>query len=303
MANVVLWMDSQAKTEEADIIAKMGYRMFDPETSQWGHVIREAQERINLRRSVIKQTWPKANSSLEVLKATRVKDAELLESKVLLKQGKLKEAREKLESIISSPSMNSELKVGALILISDVFNMSGNPAGAVQYLVDALQTAESNSQELLYHLSSLHLANCHLLLGFPQKALSLIFSNISGILSHGGCEEAARAWLLMAKCKIAASKDSELPSRRAQMLEGADLISKAKDIFRYKGCSPKTINFLNKNFFSSVNDYPRVQDCLYLLARLYHSLQLTQERNLAASQFKKLEDLYPNKSRINMEVL
>ena len=40
----------------------------------------------------------------------------------------------------------------------------------------------------------------------------------------------------------------------------------------------------------------RVKVCLYLLARLYHSLQLTQERNMVASQYKKLEDIYPDKS-------
>ena len=47
----------------------------------------------------------------------------------------------------------------------------------------------------------------------------------------------------------------------------------------------------------------RVKDCLYLLARLYHSLHLTQERNMAASQYKKMEDLYPVKSRITVECL
>ena len=55
--------------------------------------------------------------------------------------------------------------------------------------------------------------------------------------------------------------------------------------------------------FSCVGDMSRVKDCLYLLARLYHSLQLTQERNMAASQYKKLEDIYPVKSAITIECL
>ena len=50
--------------------------------------------------------------------------------------------------------------------------------------------------------------------------------------------------------------------------------------------------------FSCIGDMSRVKDCLYLLARLYHSLQLTQERNMVASQYKKLEDIYPVKSAI-----
>ena len=55
--------------------------------------------------------------------------------------------------------------------------------------------------------------------------------------------------------------------------------------------------------FSCVGDMSRVKDCLYLLARLYHSLQLTQERNMVASHYKKLEDIYPVKSAITVECL
>ena len=58
-----------------------------------------------------------------------------------------------------------------------------------------------------------------------------------------------------------------------------------------------------KEGFSTAGDMARVKDCLYLLARLYHSLQLTQERNMAAGQYKKLEDLYPVKTRITMDCL
>ena len=45
-----------------------------------------------------------------------------------------------------------------------------------------------------------------------------------------------------------------------------------------------------------------VKDCLYLLARLYHTLQLTQERNMVASHYK-LEDIYHVKSAITVECL
>lgn len=43
-----------------------------------------------------------------------------------------------------------------------------------------------------------------------------------------------------------------------------------------------------KEGFSTAGDMARVKDCLYLLARLYYSLQLTQERNVAAGQYKKV---------------
>ena len=46
-----------------------------------------------------------------------------------------------------------------------------------------------------------------------------------------------------------------------------------------------------KEGFSTAGDMARVKDCLYLLARLYYSLQLTQERNVAAGQYKKVVGL------------
>ena len=43
----------------------------------------------------------------------------------------------------------------------------------------------------------------------------------------------------------------------------------------------------------------RVKDCLYLQARIYHCLSLTQERNMAAQQFKKFDELYPTVSPVH----
>ena len=73
--------------------------------------------------------------------------------------------------------------------------------------------------------------------------------------------------------------------RRAEIQEGANMVLRAKEGFNTAG------------------DMSRVKDCLYLLARLYHTLNLTQERNMAAGQYKKLEDLYPVKTRITMDCL
>merc|ERR1712083_869471 len=94
-----------------------------------------------------------------------------------------------------------------------------------------------------------------------------------------------QAWLCAAKCKIAASQGSGPAERRAELQEGAKMVLRAKE------------------GFETARDMARVKDCLYLLARLYHTLNLTQERNMAAGQYKKLEDLYPVKTRITMDCI
>ena len=46
-------------------------------------------------------------------------------------------------------------------------------------------------------------------------------------------------------------------------------------------------------------DWDRVKDCLYLQARIYHSLSLTNQRNMAAQQYKKFDEMYPTISPVN----
>jgi len=270
---------------KADIVRRTTEDMFETKSSQWVHIVSEARERVLIRRAIAKQELSQAMTLVQRMKAKEVDDASLLEAQVLLKQGHVGECRDTIKKILASAGDNSELRIRALILLSDVFNLSGSPANAVEYLVQAIHLSKENRLDLLHHISILHLANCHLLMGFPGKALSLTMSSLPFLLSHGGTEDCAKAWLLAAKCKVGASKDFAPSMRRAEMLEGAEMVIKAKDKF------------------NCIGDQTRVQDCLYLLARLYHSLQLTQERNMIASQYKKLEDLHPVKSRITLECL
>ena len=158
-----------------------------------------------LRRAQVSQCWSDVERSLVKLGSSKRRDHKLLTAEVLMKQGKLVESRDCLQTLLSDSTTPADVRVGALILLSNIFIISGTPAAAVQYLVEAIHLAEETHQDMLYHLSSIHLANCHLNLGFPDKGLSLTLSHLPGIVSHAGVSDAAMAWLLVAKCKIAAS--------------------------------------------------------------------------------------------------
>ena len=206
LVTIIIWLENQAKPAKADLLLRQAEKMFVLKSSQWSHIVTDARDRISVRRALAKQEWTAALATLAKMKARGVADAEVMETQVMIRQGQLVEAREKLQSIINNQADNSELRLRALVLISDVFNLSGSPAQAVQYLVEAIHMAREVRMDLLYHLAILHLANCHLLLGFPTKALSLTMSSLTFILSHGGEEDCAKAWLLAAKCVISECK-------------------------------------------------------------------------------------------------
>ena len=49
LASVIKWLDSQAMSEHADKVIKVGQHCFGSSSSQWNHIIVEATERVNLR--------------------------------------------------------------------------------------------------------------------------------------------------------------------------------------------------------------------------------------------------------------
>ena len=284
VSTLALWLETRGRPGLADRVLGAGEQQF-PGSSQWSGLVGGARARVQLWRAIARQDWPAARHSVSSLAATRVPDAPLLAAELSFRQGEVVECRRELGGLLAGTGCSPELRVRGLVLQADTHTSAGSPAQAVHCLITALDTAAQHGLEGLQQLACLALANCQLLMGCAGKALSLVRSCLPGLLAHASLADCARARLLAAKCQIAASSQAGQACRRAELLEGARLVVVAKEGFNEAG------------------DLARVKDCLYLLARLYHSLQLTAERNMVAGQYKKLEDLYPVKSKITMECL
>eukprot|EP00088_Acartia_fossae_P011843 TRINITY_DN16034_c0_g1_i1.p1 TRINITY_DN16034_c0_g1~~TRINITY_DN16034_c0_g1_i1.p1 ORF type:complete len:243 (+),score=4.57 TRINITY_DN16034_c0_g1_i1:96-731(+) len=188
---------------------------------------------------------------------------------------------EKVDICDDSPPQNIELLVRALMLLSELHVISNNPGGAVEELLQAEKICKKHRLQLLHCLVCIHLANNHLALGCTAKALSLLRQSLPFLLAHGNLRDRSRGLLLIGKCRVAASADLSAVERRTELLDGAGQVGLAKD------------------GFIQLSQWDRVKDCLYLQARIYHSLSLAQERNLAARQYKKYDQLYPTLSPTN----
>ena len=207
LVNIVMYLDIMAMSDKADKVMKVAEKLFSAKYSQWGHIISEVKDRLSVRRSLINQDCSRALTTVNRMKATKVPDAQILEAQTLLKQGRIVECREAVQTILSTDTNKKpELHIRALLLLSDIFNLSGSPVYAVEYIIQAIDICKKNRKDLLLHISLLHLANCHMLMSFPHKGLSVTMASLPFILAHGGIEESAKAWLLAAKCKIGTSK-------------------------------------------------------------------------------------------------
>jgi len=293
LANVALRLETLGHPGPADRIIATAERLFPTTRSEHSRVVSSGKQRILLWRALAQQDWTRAAGAVDILQANEVPDATLLRAELAFKQGKVVEAREVLQPILTDlgdnnnnkESTSAEVKVRSLLLLADIHCWSRDPAGAVQQLVKAAQLARSRRLELLAVQARLQVAHCQLLLGSSAASARQASVCLPALLAHGSLTDASRAWLLAAKARIAASHGASAAERRAELLQGATIIIRAKE------------------GFSSAGDVVRVKDCLYLVARIYHQLNLTEERNRAAQQYKKLEDLYPVKTRVLLDCL
>ena len=91
------------------------------------------------------------------------------------------------------------------------------------------------------------------------------------IAQHDKFEE-GRAKCLLAKALVASSVTKT--ERRVDCLKAVEELRKACKDFR------------------SIDAHYRVKDALYMMARLFHSLDMFQERNQASAEFKKTEEQF-----------
>ncbi len=93
--------------------------------------------------------------------------------------------------------------------------------------------------------------------------------------------ETSRAYLLLSKCIVAASAVSD-PKGSASGGERRIVFAEA-------------IGYLKKAWagFKTMEAHHRVKDVLYMMARLYHAVDMIHERNQVSAEFKAVDDQYP----------
>jgi len=295
LVNIALSLEQEGLRSEADAVLKLCEDLYPSPTSQFSQIWKMSKHKILFSRHLVSGDWGAAESCLSFL-TSRAQELDLYNAELFFKQGNFQKSRHFLNKCIKSyentnrrdgwERMSSkEALVRAYILLSDIQVMCNDPGGSVEYLLIAKELSLEHRLEGLHCLVCLHLANNQLSLGCAARALNLVRHCLTFLLAHGSNRDRSRGLLLCAKCRVAASADLPEVERRAELLEGAGQLDKARE------------------GFMKLQDWDRVKDCLYLQARIYHSLALTQERNMSAQQYKKFDELYPTISPVHQLLL
>ncbi|KAK4872855.1 hypothetical protein RN001_014884 [Aquatica leii] len=180
----------------------------------------------------------------------------------------------------SQTRLRIDYHVRAMILNAEVRYTSCYPNVVPPVAMHAcLAYANDFHVDYLGALTNLHLANIQYLMKMPAQALKLLDRCLIHILSHGGVYDRARAMLMYAKC-IVSNASASTHERETVIVNAAEILNKV------------VVNFMK------VEAYARVKDALHLQACLYNEVNLINERNKCALEFRLLEEEYPSANNI-----
>ncbi|KAK1309506.1 Anaphase-promoting complex subunit 5 [Acorus calamus] len=154
-----------------------------------------------------------------------------------------------------------------LLLLAEIYKKSGNAVMGLPYALASLSFCQSFNLDLLEASATLTLAELWLSLGpnHTKRALSLVHRTLPMILGHGGLELCARANIAVAKCYLSDHGFSVSEDPNSVL----DPLKQAVDDLQ-----PLEYNELAAEAF-------------YLMAIVYNKLGMMEEREDAASSFKK----------------
>ncbi|XP_014222514.1 anaphase-promoting complex subunit 5 [Trichogramma pretiosum] len=155
---------------------------------------------------------------------------------------------------------------------------AGNPQSATNCILllnNALDIAKKNHLSYYEALVNMHIVNVQLLLQMPFQALKNVKDSLIKVLAHGGLYDQARAHITYAKCLIANATRQKDEDEKDMLHDAIKYLLKAK----------KLLQKLDAN--------NKLKITLYLLSVCYHEVNMTEERNNCAFQFKVLDQQFP----------
>ncbi|XP_020554997.1 anaphase-promoting complex subunit 5 [Sesamum indicum] len=154
-----------------------------------------------------------------------------------------------------------------LLLLAEIYKRSGNAVLGIPYALACISFCQSFNLDLLKASATLTLAELWLSLGsnHAKKALALLHSSFPVLLGHGGLELRSRAFITEAKCYLADPSFSVSDSPE-MVLEPLRQASEELQLLEYNELAA---------------------EAFYLMAIVYNKLGQLDEREEAASSFRK----------------
>ncbi|XP_039305649.1 anaphase-promoting complex subunit 5 isoform X2 [Solenopsis invicta] len=227
------------------------------------------------------EKWSEAEAIARNISSLDQLESKLKLVEVCLAKGDFPKGLEYIGAIDRHPNINPPYMIRAALLASQITCASSSPdngtaiaTNCIMRLCSALELAAQNHLSYYKALVKMHLANVQLLMGLPVLALNLVEDAIPTILSHGGCYDQGKAFMLYGKCLMASAPENPFEARKEMILSGIKILSKAQALF------------------TKVNAIAQVKSIVHLQAVFYNEIDLLPERNQCAFEFRQMDEQY-----------
>ncbi|XP_061189675.1 anaphase-promoting complex subunit 5-like [Saccostrea echinata] len=258
-----------------------------PRQTQHAHLWMTYEQEIVFDRSMISHRDELASQALTGLQALD-EDEYSLRSGIFKKEkgdvsaslATLTKLRERVQT--NSHKFSPEFPCRVMLALADLYIQTGNHISATPQILECITKAKEHYLDYMHSLAAVYLAFVQLLMQLPEKALELLDQHMVTILSHGNCLDRARTMYCYARCSVAAGSKLNETDRKSSLLLAVNLMISVIELFK------------------KLEAHMRVKDAVYYLARLYHELGYTSERNKCAYEFNQLDSQYPTHSQVSV---
>lgn len=178
-----------------------------------------------------------------------------------------------LETLLNTKEqIEDQIKVRALVMQSQVLYDSHNQVSSESLLILNRAAVLAKEKHLDYDHSIVQMNIAFFLskMNMKKQSLSILQSVIENILANGGIYDKARAIFLFNQCIIDSAPTRDL---------------KFEYLTKLHGEFEKVIGY-----FTKLDCWHKIKDVYAYLAQIYHSLNMTQERNHFAFKFRTAEE-------------
>ncbi|XP_015517721.1 anaphase-promoting complex subunit 5 [Neodiprion pinetum] len=270
----------------AEVVLDHAKERFPNEPSSKIWMISEQMHKFT--RTMRHEKWSEAEAIAKQISSIDPLESKFRQAEVSFAKGDFPRIMELIDSIEKTKNLNPQNQVRLMILSSQVMCSSRFPGlgttgtNALALLNTAVEIATSKHLSYQQAIIKMNLANIQLVMGMPSQAMKLVNDAIIPVLSHGGCLDQGRAFVLYAKCLLATTVSSITDDRKSALENAVKSLRKAKD------------------HFNKIEAFSRVKNVLYLLSILYHELDSKAERNQCAFEYRQLDMQFPTKSDSNI---
>uniref|UniRef100_A0A0K2VFI6 Anaphase-promoting complex subunit 5 n=1 Tax=Lepeophtheirus salmonis TaxID=72036 RepID=A0A0K2VFI6_LEPSM len=270
LCNVARYLHDHGHGKAADKVIDLAKSYFKNFTSPLRLIWHSTQLNIQFQRYLHRTNWVAAENLIYELSTVDAIEPLFLQLQLYIEKGDPEMALDKRDEIIELikiVELTPSDEVRFLVHQAELCCLVESFSSAISPLTNALTFCKKYHMELMESIVCLHLAHVQLQLGMPIKSLEAAEENLPTILSHGTLYDSSRAYLLIAKARVACSPPSS-ESRKDDLLKAIDALRHALIGFKKMQC------------------FQRMKDVYYMMARLHHALNQVQERNQASAEFK-----------------